>query len=335
MPVATVVYQSAASYQREQRFLGLVQAKSRSQVGFEVPGAIAEILVQEGTQVARGTALARLDTQALEARRRAAASRVARVDAELELAQARTRRQAPLAQSGSISAQTYDDTRLSEKALVSALEAARAELSALDIDLEKSVLRAPYNAQIGRQLLDRGAVTQPGAPVFTLSSTDDREAHIGVAVEQAPLLEPGKHYPLEWRDQTLSAELRAVRSDVNPVSMTTVAIFALPGDIPAFDGEPVAVSMPRTETESGGWLPLSALIEGARGVWTVLALRDAQGGALALREVVEVLHVSGDAAYVRGTLNDGDRVIADGVHRIAPGTLVAPREQSLSRSSGA
>ncbi len=185
------------------------------------------------------------------------------------------------------------------------------------------MLRAPYNAQIGRQLLDRGAVTQPGAPVFTLSSTDDREAHIGVAVEQAPLLEPGKHYPLEWRNQTLSAELRAVRSDVNPVSMTTVAIFALPGDILT------------TETESGGWLPLSALIEGARGVWTVLALRDAQGGALALREVVEVLHVSGDAAYVRGTLNDGDRVIADGVHRIAPGTLVAPREQSLSRSSGA
>jgi len=43
---------------------------------------------------------------------------------------------------------------------------------------------------------------------------------------------------------------------------------------------------------------------------------------VALREAVEVLHVTGDRAYVRGTLNDGDRVIADGVHRVAPGTRV-------------
>jgi RND family efflux transporter MFP subunit len=332
MPVTTVRYGVEASFEREQRFLGLVQAASRSQIGFELPGAIAEVLVQEGDSVSVNQALARLDTQALEARRRAAASQLDRVAAELELARARTQRQAPLAETGSISAQTYDDTRLSEKALASALEAARAQLSALDIDLEKSVLRAPYNGQIGRQLLDRGAVTQPGAAVFTLTSAEDREAHIGIAVEQAGFLTPGTRYPLTWRGETYEAELRAVRSDVNPVSMTTVAIFALPAEVRAFDGEPVAVSLPRREDETGGWLPLSALIEGERGVWTVLALRDSAEGTLALREVVEVLHVAHDAAYVRGSLTSGDRVIADGVHRIAPGTLVAAESQ-LARST--
>ncbi len=333
MPVTTAIYRVAEAYEREQRFLGLVQAASRSQIGFEVPGAIADVLVQEGDSVSAGQGLARLDTQALEARRRAAASELDRVAAELELARARTQRQAPLAETGSISAQTYDDARLAEKALASALEAARAQLRALDIDLEKSVLRAPYKGQIGRQLLDRGAVTQPGAAVFTLTSADEREAHIGIAVEQAGFLTPGTRYPLTWRGETHEAELRAVRSDVNPVSMTTVAIFALPAQLRAFDGEPVAVSLPRREEETGGWLPLSALIEGERGVWTVLALRDTADGTLAQREVVEVLHVAHDAAYVRGTLATGDRVIADGVHRIAPGTLVAPESQ-LAQSTG-
>lgn len=324
MPVAQTQYQVQASFEREQRFLGLVQAASRSEIGFEVPGAIAEVLVDEGQAVAAGAPLASLDTQALVAQRNAAAFAVDQTSAELELAAARTKRQAPLVKSGSISAQLFDDTRLAEKAIASALAAAKARLEALDIDIEKSVLRAPYAGRIGRQLLDRGAVTQPGSPVFTLSSIAEREAHIGVAVEQAQHLQIGKVYPLQWRGQTMEATLRAVRTDVNPISMTTVAIFTVNSDLQAFDGEPVSVSLPRIEPEAGGWLPLSALIEGERGIWTVLALRERNNGTVALREAVEVLHVSGNQAYVRGSINDGDRVIADGVHRIAPGTLVTP-----------
>ncbi|MFK8043193.1 efflux RND transporter periplasmic adaptor subunit [Congregibacter sp.] len=324
IPVAQTQFNEQSSFEREQKFLGLVQAASRSQVGFEVPGAIAEVLVNEGQAVESGAPLAKLDTQSLEARRRAAASTVDQASAELELASARTVRQAPLVESGAISAQLYDDTRLAEKAVRSALAAAEAQLQALDIDMEKSILRAPYAARVGRQLLDRGAVTQPGAPVFTLTSLQNREAHIGVAVEQAQFLTVGDAYELQWRDRQLRAPLIAVRSDVNPVSMTTVAIFSMPGDIDAFDGEPVSVSLPRTEPETGGWLPLSALMEGERGIWTVLVLRKLEGGTLALREVVEVLHVSGDQAYVRGSVRNGDSLVADGVHRIAPGTLVAP-----------
>ncbi|MFT7320616.1 efflux RND transporter periplasmic adaptor subunit [Congregibacter sp.] len=328
MPVAQTQYKLQLSFEREQRFLGLIQAASRSQIGFEVPGAISEILVREGQAVAAGSPLASLDTQALVARRAAAAFDVDRASAELELASARTQRRAPLVKSGAISAQLFDDTRLAEKAVTSAFAAATAQLRALDIDLEKSVLRAPYAARIGRQLLDRGAVTQPGSAVFTLTSIADREAHIGVAVEQAQFLEVGQIYPLQWRSQSVRATLLAVRADVNPISMTTVAIFSVPADVEAFDGEPVSVSLPRTEPETGGWLPLSALIEGERGIWTVLALRERDNATLAVREAVEVLHVSGDQAYVRGSINDGDLVIADGVHRIAPGTLVAPISSS-------
>ncbi|EED33101.1 hypothetical protein NOR53_1894 [gamma proteobacterium NOR5-3] len=324
MPVVQTQYRVQTSFEREQRFLGLVQAASRSQIGFEVPGAIARIHVHEGQAVDAGDPLASLDTQALAARRDAAAFAVERARAELELATARTTRQAPLVQSGAISAQLFDDTRLAEKAIASALAAAQSQLDALDIDLEKSVLRAPYAARIGRQLLDRGAVTQPGTPVFTLTSIAEREAHIGIAVEQAQYLETGRTYPLQWRGQAMEATLLAVRPDVNPISMTTVAIFSVTAELEAFDGEPVSVSLPRTEPEAGGWLPLSSLIEGERGIWTVLALRERTGGTVALREAVEVLHVSGNRAYVRGSVNNGDRVIADGVHRIAPGTLVAP-----------
>lgn len=335
MPVSSIVYEEQQSYSRDQRFLGLVQAATRSQIGFEVPGAIAEIHVFEGQMVEAGTALATLDTKALNAQREAAASSMARVAAELELAKARTERQQPLRDSGAISEQTFDDTRLAEKALASAYASAKAELSTIDINLEKSVLRAPYAARVGRQLLDRGTVTNPGTPVFSLVATQDREAQIGVAVEQAVNLQPGESYPLTWRDQTVMAKLRAVRPDINPVSMTAAAIFELPPQIAAFDGEPVGVSIPRNEPEAGGWLPLSSLLEGERGVWTVLAIEESGEGLVTRREVVEVLHVSGDQAFVRGSLRAGDAVVADGIHRIAPGTLVSiasGSNQQLARS---
>lgn len=330
MPVATARFVEQEGYQRDQRFLGLVQAASRSQVGFEGPGAIAEIHVKEGERVAAGAALASLDTQLLEVRHAAFQSKMEQTSAELELARARRERQAPLKDSGAISAQTFDDTRLAEKALTSRLSASRAEFRAIEIELEKSTLRAPYPALIGRQLLDKGAVTQPGTPVFTLVSSTAREAHIGVSVEQAQHLRSGERYTLEWRDSTVEVVLRTVRPDVNPVSMTTVAIFDLPASVDAFDGEPVTVSLPRMASASGGWLPLPALLEGERGVWTVLALREGSEGAIALREAVEVLYVNGDRAYVRGTVNNGDRVIVDGVHRIAPGTRVESMPVVLS-----
>ena len=322
MPVATVDFEEVAAFEREQRFLGLVKAATSGTVGFEIPGAIEAILVDEGERVAAGTPLARLDTRSLEARRKAAAATVAQVRAELELARARSERQAPLAASGAISRQNFDDTRLGEKALVARLEAVTAELDSLTIDLDKSVLRAPYAALVGRQHLDRGTVTAPGRAVFTLVATGAREAQVGIAVEQAGTLAVDRVYPLELRGETIDARLRGIRPDVDPLSMTAAAIFVLPAGTEAFDGEPVTISLPRRVAASGGWLPLSALLEGERGVWTVLALRERAGDTVALREVVEVLHVSGDRAFVRGTLNDGDRVIADGIHRVAPGTRV-------------
>lgn len=322
MPVQAVDYELSDRYEREQRFLGVVKAATASDTGFEIPGAIAEITVLEGQQVNAGDVLARLDTRTLEAQHRAAASTVKQIEAELELARARTERQAPLAESGAISAQTYDDTRLAEKALTASLAAAAAQLEGIEVQLDKSVLRAPYAALVGRQYLDQGSVTRAGSPVFTLVAKGGREAQIGIAVEQAGALELGRTYELSLRNEIVPATLRGIRPDVDPISLTTAAIFELPEQTLAYDGEPVSMKLPRDVAESGGWVPLSALLEGDRGIWTVLALRERNSETVALREVVEVLHVANDHAYVRGTLRDGDRLIGDGVHRVAPGTRV-------------
>ena len=95
------------------------------------------------------------------------------------------------------------------------------------------------------------------------------------------------------------------------------------GYIPrALDGEPVTLKLEKSVAMEGGWLPLSALLEGERGAWTVLKIQEKDQQIRTVREVVEVLEVKGNKAYVRGTIIDGDIVVADGIHKATPGAPV-------------
>jgi RND family efflux transporter MFP subunit len=326
MPVAVEEFAVQDGYQRELSFLGLTRAGRISSLGFEVPGTVARVEVREGTPVVAGDILAELDTAQLESRRAATEADMSQVSAQLELATLRAKRQKNLSATGAVSKEAFDETRLSAKALAAQLQAVQARLRGIDIDLEKSVLRAPYDGTIAQRQVNAGAVVSAGMPVLSLVASGKREAHIGIPVEKAAQLVEGDIYPLTLRGEVLQSTLRSIRPDVDPATLTTTAVFLLPPQTRALDGEPISLSLPEPVQMRGGWLPIAALLEGERGIWTVLRLTQEHGVTSTAREVVEVLEVRGNRAYVRGTLIDRQRVISDGVHRIAPGTAVQPLE---------
>ena len=326
VPIPVTRFEEQDSYRREIAFLGLVRAGRTSNLGFEVAGSVAQLPVREGSAVAAGDVLAALDTAQLQARRRAVAADLERVEAELELARLKAKRQRNLKATGAVSEEAFDETRLRAKALEAQLDSVRAQLAGIDIDIEKSVLRAPYAGVVAERLVNAGAVVNPGTPVLRLVAGGRREAHIGIAAEQTALLSPGETYPLELRGARFEATLRSIRPDVDPRTLTTTAVFELPAELAGLDGEPVNLLLQEQVAMRGGWVPLSALLEGDRGLWTVLRLERRGNSTVTVREAVEVLEVQGNRAYVRGTLTDTAQFVADGVHRIAPGTPVQPRE---------
>ncbi len=324
IPVSVASFATQDSYRREVSFLGLVRAGRKSDLGFEVPGAVARLDVTEGSAVEAGDALARLDTAQLEARREAVAADLQRVTAELELARIKAKRQRDLQATGAVSEEAFDETRLQAQALAAQLDSVQAQLRGIDIDLEKSLLRAPYDGVVAQRLVNAGAVVNVGMPVLRVVAAGSREAHIGIAAEQTALLVPGQAYRLVLRGEAFTAPLRSIRPDVDPATLTATAVFELPDRARGLDGEPVTLRLEETVSSMGGWLPVSALLEGERGLWTVLRLESTSDGAVSVREAVEVLDVKGSRAYVRGSLAAGQRYITDGVHRIAPGTPVEP-----------
>ncbi|MCB1689343.1 MAG: efflux RND transporter periplasmic adaptor subunit [Halioglobus sp.] len=326
LPVATAQFALQESYQRTVSYLGLVVAGRKADLGFEIPGKIVTPPPRPGTAVQQNDILVQLDDTALQARRDATASDLQQARVELELAQLKARRQADLIKTGAVSKDAYDETRLRALALEARVDADTARLATLDIELEKSRLLAPYDGIVADRYVQEGAIVNPGVPVLKLLETTGQESHIGVSAERLADLRPGSAYTLKLRDNTFEATLLSVRPDVDPLTRTATAVFANPPGITALDGEAVMLQLQESVHESGGWIPIAALLEGRRGIWTVLRLEPEGEDMRTVGEAVEVLEVNGDRAYVRGTLPSGTSIVASGTHRLSPGALVSAQD---------
>ena len=323
LTVETVEYQLQSAYEREVSYLGLITAGRKANLGFESAGTIAELPWREGSPIEKGQLIARLDDASLQASYSAISADLEQARSELELANLRAKRQKDLRESGSVSREAFDETRLRAQARSSRVEAVSSRLRSIQIQIDKTSLRAPYTGIIADRFLHEGAVVNPGTPVVRFIETAGREANIGVAVNKARGLIIGNPYQLKLHGKSFTSTLLSVRPDVDPITRVTTAVFAIPQGIDAVDGEPVTLSMQEEVSSSGGWLPIASLLEISRGLWNVLRLETTPEGTRTARETVEVLEIQGAQAYVRGTLASGSLIVASGVHRTTPGTLVS------------
>ena len=334
MPVAATLYRQQPTFTRDAKYLGVIRAGSDSVVGFEVAGVLTRLIATEGMRVGPGDVLAQLGTDRRQTRLDAAVAAYERVVAERAQAEARAERIAQLTEDGSASEQDYDDARFAAQALAAAENTADAQRQSVLLELEKSTLRAPYEAVVAERLVQTGAVVSPGTPVLRLVTATGREAHIGVPAQVARRLAIGQAYSLMLQGEQLTADLRSVRDDLDPTTLTVGAVFDLPASAAVAVGESAVMQIAETVDSVGGWLPISALLEAPRGLWDVLTITpDADGKQRAHRESVEILYTRGNEVFVRGTLANDVAVVASGLQRISPGDLVEPIFDTVKRNT--
>ena len=325
MPVAATTYREQASYVRKATYLGVVRAGSDSVLGFEVAGVLTSLTATEGMRVSAGDVLAQLGIDRRQTRLDAAAAAYDRVVAERAQAEARANRIASLVEDGSASQQDYDDARFAVQALTAAESTAAAQRQSAQLEVEKSTLLAPYEAVVAERLVQIGAVVAPGTPVMRLVTATGREAHVGVPPHVARKLITGNPYTLSLQSEQVTAVLRSIRDDIDSATLTVGAVFDMPDDTSVAVGESAALQVAETVGSSGGWLPVTSLLEASRGLWDVLTITpDSEGRQRARRESVEILYTRGSEVFVRGTLPPEVSVVASGLQRISPGDLVEP-----------
>lgn len=333
LPVEVAEVDMRDAFEAEARYAGRITASRSSNLGFERPGLLASVAVDEGAKVKAGDVLASLDTRSLEAQLAQARAQENEASARLALANVTVNRQKQLLDRKNVSEQRYDEARFNRQATAAQLAGARASIQALEVALELATIRAPYDGDIVARMVDEGTVVNAGQPIFRLLESAALEAHIGIPPETAATLNTGTIYQVDVRGQLYPAVLSQVLSEVDAETRTISAIFLV--EAPLSDvraGELARVVLTQEVREPGFWVPLEALNEGRRGLWAVyvVAPDDADGTQEAVienagvieRRTVQLLHTEAARAYVRGTLRDGEAYVSNGTHRLVPGQRV-------------
>ncbi|MEM9755651.1 MAG: HlyD family efflux transporter periplasmic adaptor subunit, partial [Pseudomonadota bacterium] len=200
-----------------------------------------------------------------------------------------------------------------------------AAIAAIDVALDKAVLHAPFDGEIGPRSVDPGQTVAGGTPVVRLLEAAAPQLRVGLPPEITQRLTPGTAVTAEIDGVTYAATLVQVRPDLDPTTRTQAAIFDLDlagNPSPAF-GAAGRVLVDVDVPDPGAWVPLDALRAGIDGTWTLYTVSDA--GRI-VPEGVEILHTDGTRAFVRGGFADDTLLVTGGAHRLAPGEPVRIQE---------
>lgn len=310
------------SYTVTRRFTGQIEAAARTDLGFEFGGRVTQVLVQEGDVVPAGAMLARLDTSALIPERAALEAELAALAADAELARLTLARNDALTEQGFRSVAAQDDTRLALTRTEAHMSALHARIAGVDVRLEKSVLTAPFDARIGARMADPGQTAAAGQTVLVLFDAAPARARVGLPPELAAGLSVGDFVTVDSNGTVFAAEIRQIRPDLDPNTRSRSVVVTLPVTMTPVLGDTVTLILTQTIDDLGFWAPLSALREGVRGSWSVMAVEATAQGDRTLPAAVEVIHSDGARVFLRGALPHGARIVAQAPDRVAPGQLV-------------
>ncbi|MFL4470392.1 efflux RND transporter periplasmic adaptor subunit [Tateyamaria armeniaca] len=303
------------------QFHGQIEAAQTVSLGFEQGGRLNVLTVDEGDRVTAGQVVAQLDTRILMTERaRLVASRDA-LEAQAELSRRTTARQSELRDRGFASDQAVDNVALGLTAIEAQMAEVDAAITQVEVRMSQTELRAPFDGTVGARHVDPGAIMNVGAPVLDIRQEATPVFRVGIDPKLAATLadQPAR---ITLDGTEYDAAFIGFRPDLDAQTRTRTALFEVKTDDPVYLAAGT-LTLQTSVAQDGYAVPLSALQDGVRGLWTVLVLEpEADGFATARAAAVEVLQIEGDTAYVRGTLNGETQIVPDGTHRLVPGDRV-------------
>jgi membrane fusion protein (multidrug efflux system) len=138
--------------------VGSITAAKGVSVSNDAPGIVSRILFESGAVVKEGQTLVELDTSVERAQ-------VASARARMDLAQVTAGRSRALLASDSISKAQLDSDE-------SQLKTTSTDLGALQAQIARKTIRAPFSGRLGIRLINLGQYLNAGTPVTTLEATD-------------------------------------------------------------------------------------------------------------------------------------------------------------------
>jgi RND family efflux transporter MFP subunit len=298
---------------------GLVIAAEEATVSATASGlALTEVLVHEGDQVAAGEILARLDSALIKAQIAEQEAAIASAEASFATAVSANERGQRLAKTGALSAETAEERLTAVKTTEATLAQARAALGTLQVQLDRTVVRAPFAGIVSAKPATLGITVQTGTEITRVQRDGALRAAIDVPEQYLVSLSAGDRATVAGPSGTaIEGTIALIGETVDSATHMGRVEIGLP------QGSDLKAGMFVRATISAGGSPAMTVAESALtwrdGKTAVFVV--ASDNAVALKPVDAGTRQDGRVA-VTGDLAEGDRVVTAGAGFLNDGNTV-------------
>jgi multidrug efflux system membrane fusion protein len=318
-------------------FSGRIDAVDYAEIRPQVAGRITEIRFKDGQQVKAGDILFVIDPRPYQAAAAKAAGDLASAVNNAKLAQLERDRGERLIAAQALSRESYDQRVNADNVAQATVKSAQAALAAAQVDVDHAFIKAPISGRISRAEITVGNLvgSATAAPQLLASIVSDNGVYADFEVDEQTYLNIVRN--THTQEQAIPVTL-TVQGDAQA--------HAYHGTIESFDnrinaGSGTIRARARFANEDGSLVPgmfVSVRMGGSSLNNALLVPETAigndqskrfvlvvgAGDKAEYREVTLGSTVNGQRVVVSG-LKGGDRVILDGLQKLAPGAAVAPQ----------
>jgi membrane fusion protein (multidrug efflux system) len=297
---------------------GTVRANEEVEIVSEISGKISSIHFEEGSRVAAGQLLLKIDDSELLAERQRALYRV-------ELAERDETRQKRLLEDGVIARESYD-VALGE------LNVLRAELQLIEAQLLKTEIRAPFNGVIGLRWVSPGSYLSSQTRIASLKELDPVKLDFTVPEKYSGLMQVGDRisFTVGSSDRTFDGTIYAVEPGIEASTRSIRVRARCPNrDGALVPGAFANVTLVLRSVANALTVPSIAVVPelGGKKVFVY------QDGAAQPRTVQTGIRSDTEVEITSG-LVEGDLVITTGLLQLRPGAKVEEETVEAETGSG-
>ena len=338
VPEVGIIVATAQDVPDEPEFIGQAESSRPVEIRSQVTGILKAWFFQEGRDVKKGDRLYQIDPVPFHAAMLSAKAKVAQSEARLVQAKQNLARVKPLLAEQAVSTKDVDDAVAEELAAKAALEGAKAELVKAKFDLDNTLILSPIDGMIERTKIYEGRLVSAQTDLLTIIHQVD-PMYVIVSAPESFLLKrrrdsdakriqhPGVYHlrgVLTFVDGTTYAhegvlDLLDIGLRTETGSRQARVVFPNPDRV-LLPGQFVRVKFKGTLKTGAILVPQRAVQQGAKGsIVFVVGNED----KVEMREI-QATSWQGKQWIVEEGLHVGDRVIIEGLHKIAPGAPVKP-----------
>lgn len=275
-------------------------------LSFESSGKVTGIYFKEGSFVSKGTLLAKVNDQTLQAE-------LKKLEAQIPLARERVSRQRTLLEKDAVSQETY-------QAVTTDLEKLMADIELVKARIRQTELRAPFDGVIGLRMVSEGAYASTGTVVAHLSKVSPLKIEFSVNEKQANEVQPGTsiQFKVENDPTTYRARVYAVESklDEKTLSLKARALYDNPGG-KLKPGRSASIEIILKEISDAIVIPSIASVAEMGRDYTFVY----KGGKASQAFIKKGLRTASSIQVTDG-LQEGDTVLVTGVMQLRDGSEV-------------